>query len=510
MTLIAALAFATLALPQVVAAQLTQTENDSVSGRDVTDALMVNLQENDLDSITAGIAGMLAGETFTGRSDELIQQDAWLTTIGVQGIAYSFRIAGVEVTPENGYLAAAVRLADVQINVENIYLDSSNSWGCRNLPISSAGHEVPATSNVSVWAADRTLQISASTSHVGLDGDNFQVGSPAECDGALGVGWLLRQVLPWVVGLARDRIAEGAAAAAEGLARKTGESLNNYLNFAVTLPVSVPPAQGFNATVALWPERIEITPSRFRLLGGAHVELDPDPRLADEKSLPKALAKLPEALPSWIGLGRPLFAAIAAEASSKGLLDLQVDAEKIPWAERHLTVATLATILPDAADRFPADAPVSITIDGAAGSNVGLVPCGPGGIPIIESVLSDVTMTISVADEVYYRVGGDLVVALGAGYRQDERELALAFDSLTFKVKSHGFAPGVSPADDDFNEAALTAAVADWNADLLARYATLVGVALPNVPIGGKSLTFVGSRVEDDFLTIDALVEDVE
>lgn len=473
------------------------------------DALIVSLEHGDLGRFAQGLVEGPLKAPMTGRYEERISQEYWFATVGVQGIAYSFRIADLRLVPRDGHLHADVQISDLNVNVEWLTFNESGSRFCQNVPIWSGQSHIPAWGDVHVGASGRRVAVETSGVGIGLGGDNFVFGEPAYCDTIWGFNWLVRYLVPWIGGLARDRIAEGVAEAAAKAAREVGQDLDQMLSINITWPFDIEPAPAFYATVGIWPHKIETTPDRFKVVMGADLDLDPD--TAERPALPQAKPRRFASLfdTSFLGLGRPLLAMVLQEANEKGLFNLTLSQTSAPKAQDLLKAHTLAPILPDAATRFAPDTPISLELANAARTAVSLEPMGPGGFPIIDMLIEGLPLRIDAAGAPYYHATLDLNLRFAFGYDAPNRRLVLSFQSFDARYAGGRFADGLSPAPTDTRTdlTAFTALVRQIEGRLVGGAGSMFSLEVPDLALGERTLRLWGSSVREDYVTLDAIIQ---
>lgn len=479
------------------------------------EAFLLRLQAHDLRALIKGLEQGFRRNPIQGRYDEPIFSEHPLGTLGVHGLHYSFRIAALDVLPAGGYLAATLRLEDVQVMVDRVTFDEEQTRWCTKLPLSSAGGAIPAYADATVVVDDRLVDLNVTRQGVGLDASNFRIGRPDHCEAVWGFNWLIRRVTPWLAGVIRDRIKESIAEAVVDVARRAVQSLNDMLQITITLPFSAKPAPDFYATVSVWPAAFEVDHDRVSFGMGADVVVDPDflPRATAVRQLPSESWRqaLGSALmPTYAAVRRAFLSSVLGEANRKGLLRFRVDPRRVPAAAVYLTTATIAGIIPDAAVRFAPDAAFALVAGGAATTGIRLEPQGPGGLPILVFELRGLRVDIEAAGRPYYELMVDLDVALQAGYDAATRQLTLGTTSVTAVARRHAFAAGLepAPADANFDEEQFAQVIQRLSAIFEQESGRLIGIGVPDVVVGDRRLEFLGSELREDAVTVDGRIVD--
>jgi hypothetical protein len=196
------------------------------------------------------------------------------------------------------------------------------------------------------------------------------------------------------------------------------------------------------------------------------------------------------------------------EANAQGLFTARISAASAPAAKDLLVARNLAPFLPDAAARFAPLDPVALQLRGAESVKVVINPCGPGGIPIIEIILTGLQVGIEVGDQPYYDATLGMHLVFEAGLRAPDRQLTLGIVHLGTELQAGGFAPELVPApvDSRFQAPPFAAFMHRVTDGLGASAGRILAVDLPGVSIGGRTLSFLGSSVRDDYVTLDARV----
>jgi hypothetical protein len=476
-------------------------------------AFLLRLQAHDLRALIKGLEQGFRSNPIDGRYDESIFSVHPLGTLGVHGIRYSFRIAALDVLPADGYLAAALRLEDVQVTVDRVTFDEAQTRWCSNLPLSSAGGAIPAYADATVVVEDRFVDLDVTRQGVGLDASNFRIGRPDHCEALWGFNWLIRRLTPWLAGVIRERIKESIAKAIVDVARQSVQSLNDMLQITITLPFSPKPAPDFYATVSVWPATFEVQRDRVSFGMGADVVVDPDflPRaaVARQRAPDDGWQELDGApTPTYAAVRRAFLSSVLGEANRKGLLRFRIDPRRVPAAADFLTTATIADMLPDAATRFPPDTALALVAGGAAATGIRLEPQGPGGLPILVFELRGLRLDLEAAGRPYFELKVDLDVALRAGYDAATRQLTLGMTSVTAVARRHAFATGLqpAPADAGFEETRFAQLIERLSAILERETGHLIGISVPDVVVGDRRLEFLGSELREDAVTVDGRI----
>lgn len=474
----------------------------------VPDAMVLRLEAADLSAMAEGLRERFFDGPIEGRTDERFEQDYWLSAFGVEGLSYRFEIERIHLTPRQGRLHAEIQLQNLEINVERVFFNSSGSLFCRNMPLSSAGATIPVSADLEPRATDRTLAVDASNVRVGLWRGNYQPGEPAECRTFWGFNWLLRRVMPLAAQLLRPALELKIERRLEAAARDAASALGDVLTAEITLPFDRDPVPSFNATVGLWPSSVSITPAHVQLAFGADVEISRSPPPKARPADDARLARLTHLLPSYLGVSRRLLEATLREANAQGLFHARIGGASMPEPSDLLVAASLAPFLPDAATRFRREDRVALAMSGARNISVVVLPCGPGGIPIIDVVVDDLAVGIEVESRPYYDMRLGMRLSFAAGVRTSDQKLVFGIEHVTTEFRSGAFAPGLAPAPADarFLAEPFDDFMGRIDERLSAGAGRILEVTMPEVAFGSRRLAFIGSSAREDYVTLDARV----
>lgn len=479
----------------------------------VPKALVLDLQRQDVQTLGKGLEDVFGRSPVQGRFDEEVRSDYWWGSVRIQGIAYSFNLSDIHVSPEAGRVRVDLAVTNLVTNIERISFNDSGSKFCRDVPMDTEGAAVPVGTDLTPWVDEaKGFHVAAANTGVGLNSDNFAVGRPAECHAIWGFNWLLRRVIPWTSGLVRDRVKEGIEQAIAREVDKLSAEYAKYLDVRVTLPFDAAPIPAFYATLGIWPDAVELTPGHLKFYIGADVEFDPDPRFEAEEEKAVTVSKLlglGEQLPSYVGVARSLLEHVLKEANDKGLLTFDIGKADAGEAGELLTAGVVALMVPDATNRFDPEAPVELNFGGAASVDVSVDPDGgPGGIPIIDFCLQGLSLGFSVEGKPYYTMNVDARLSVALGFDQRTRRMKLIFQHLGVTYRSGAFAADLSPAPTDltFNVDFLDFFVKQLNDRMAADGKDVLEMMLPRFGLGSRQVDFLGVGVREDFITLDATI----
>lgn len=506
-------------LPSLEAPDLQDASSDNVEN---PEALLLRLQRDDLRSLMQGIINKLTSKPIRGYSNQSILTDHRFGQIGVHGIAYEFKLKNVNVSLHRGFLRFTVELNDARLQFDRITLNKNQTRWCSNLPIYSGEASIPVTADVSLLIQDYAVDLKVSNQQIGLTKENFRIGKPSHCHALPGFNWLVRHLTPWFTKIARERIKESISTTVIENARRTIQSLNDFLQVNITLPFAAHPVPAFYATVRVWPAEFVIEPDVIRFGMGADVFFDPDFRSGASKlslvnrdraavSPQNAPASITNSnSPTYAGIKRSLLAAILNEANKKGLFRFDTDATSWPQLEEFLSVDTIGNILPDANTRFAAATSFSLVAQGASTTEVQIEPLGPGGLPILMLKLRDFRLSVLAEGQPYYELVLDLDLGLKAGYDRDNHKLVFGLKGIHASVLSHNFSTTLMPPARDarFDDEAFAEFIDRINSRIAKSPTSMMAIELPELTIGDRRLEFLGSHLREDAVTLDGHIVD--
>lgn len=503
------------------ATMATAPADNSESFAPAESAVVLRLQTDDLRNLIKGIGQQLSRTPITGRYAGSIYGVHPFGPLGVHGIQYQFDLKSLDVTPAEGYIALAIRIENVQVMIDRVTFNHSESRWCEEVPLSSRSGSINVSAEATVVVQDRSVDLGVTSHHVGLSATNFHVGTPARCHAFKGFNWLIRHMTPWFASLIRDRVKESITATIVDAARRTVRSLNDVLQVSITLPFAAKPAPAFYATVSIWPANFEVRSGIVSFIMGADVRVDPDTLpgtspwtfVGSDSTLETDFfdRSTRDSLPTYIGIKREFLSAVLTEANDKGLFNFRFDSSQAPEAAELLTAEILGNIIPDSKDRFAPGTDLTLVAKGARATNVVIRPQGPGGLPILTAKLEQLALGIEVAGVPYYHLVVNLDVLLQAGYDRSHRELTLGLAGVQATTIEHGFEPNLSPTPRDhrFSEEQFGSLIKVISAALEERSRRLVAIGLPSLDVAGMRLELLGSQLREDAVTLDGHIVEV-
>jgi hypothetical protein len=472
------------------------------------DNLIFSLTGEDLDGLAQGLVQQYLSEPLDGHTDERFTETSGPFTYGIDGATYHAVIERVDLTPRRGQVHALVTLRDVRIKADKVFFNETESLYCSGMPFDATSRPVPVGGEISAATNGGHLQLAFSGVQVALDGRSFEPGQPDSCHTVPGLDWLVRRVVPVATRLMRASLEQTLARRIEQALAKLPTDLTDALTAEITLPFDLQPAPKFYATFKIWPDALTITPERLNFTLGAAVTFDPDQPARKVRRRPAILAAA-EGLraDSYFGISRGLIETTLNSANQAGLFKVRIDGDTLAPAANILLASKLSAFLPDAATRFDQLAPVGLRLKGASGIGAKVLPCGPGGIPIIEIIVNGLDVGVEVAGQPYYDMRVRMHLKLAAGLKGDDQRVVLEIAHLATALVDGGFVPGLTPApvDSSFDRNAFAGFIHEIDQRLTAGAGKLLSVALPDVQIGDRILDFVGSSTrEDEYVTLDA------
>lgn len=488
-----------------------------------SESLLLRVRHTDLRSLMQGWIKKLISQPIRGHYKSPIYTDHRFGQLGVHGVAYEFQIASIDVAPAKGSLKFYFELKNLNIKLDRITFDKKERRWCSDLPITSGKGIIPLSADATLVVQDYAIDLDVSNQHIGLTRDNFFIGKPSRCHALPGFNWLLRRLTPWFAKIVRDRIKENISISVVDGARRTVQSLNDFLQINITLPFAADPVPAFYATVRVWPANFVVESDVIRFGMGADIYFDPDFwRIRPDASLharklaplarPALDDKLADGSPTYAGIKRSLLAAILNEANTKGLFRFRTDAQAWPQIAEFLSIPALAQILPDAQRRFSAQTAVSLVAHGAKSTDVRIDPLGPGGLPILLLKLKDFQLSVQAAGQAYYELLLDLDVALEAGYNRERHELVFGLSGINAHISQHQFADELSPPilDTRFLRTGFEQLMTRINSKIAENSTRIMGIHLPDLVLGDRRLEFLGSQLREDSVTLDGHVVETQ
>jgi hypothetical protein len=481
----------------------------------VEKALHVHWEAAELTTLARAIGQELADEPVTGKSNATLSGQVGNERFIAKGLNFSVAVADTD-AKFNGStgILSKIQLTNFVISFDQIQFLKSPGKTCRGVSVSAGEHLLPLQLELMPSIKAGKLHLTSNKAAFAPNPQLFKVESLGNC-GASGDIELLAKKLGLLATTAlKNPIIESLSERAVDTIATHFSEINQSLNGAFSLPNLQTGNQSISANIQLVPEAVIVGPKSIDIILGAEFSLASDEAMfsrqdqqtADQN--PQTSNKRTRSN-SWIGFTDQFLGGVVSAANDYGIFSPTLNAETVPTMSDLLKANSLQSLSPDARKRFNGDEPIAIRFGKAPKISAIYKPNGPGGIPIIDMLLTDINVDLDVAGKHYMSTTNSMQFRFSAGMDQVSNKLSLKLIDAKSKVSNYSFSKDLvpRPRDRSFDRSGFTNYLKSFVTTGCKDPESNSGFTLPSIEIGSYYFSWQRVRMLDQMLILETSLE---
>jgi hypothetical protein len=481
----------------------------------VEKALHVHWESAELTVLARAIGQELSKEIVTGSSNVTLNGEVGGEPFIAKGLNFSVAVGETD-AKFNGStgILSKIQLTDLVIHFDQIQFLKSPGKTCRNVTVSTGSNLLSLKLELKPSVEYGKLHFNHSRMDFAPNPQFFQISSLGNCGISAYSEQLARKLgLFATVALKHPIVNDLSVRAKETIANHFRE-INQSLIGTFSLSNLLTSNGKLSANIQLIPEAVVVGPKSIDIMLGAEFSFAPEetaPEQHHQQTTDQSTARLKNEIHSnsWIGFTDRFLSGVASAANDYGIFSPTLNAKTMPKLTDLLTANALQALTPDARKRFSGTEPLSIRFGKAQKISATYQPFGPGEIPIIDMLLTDIDIAIDVAGTHYLSTTNSMQFRFKASIGQNSNKLSLEMIDAKSKVTSYNFSKDLNPRprDRSFDRSGFTGYLKNFLTNSRGATQGNSGLMLPSIEIGSYYFSWQSVRMLDQMLILETSLE---